>query len=85
MRECGKIFPSFEKENVTCFLLFFSQKRQFFFSPRGEKEIQLSQNLSKREEEEEEEEEEEKLVSREYKRRHVFRRSEDASAEKTNR
>ncbi len=46
--------------------------------------MQLSQNLSKREEEEEEEEEE-KLVSREYKRRHVFRRSEDASAEKTNR
>jgi len=44
--------------------------------------MQLSQNLSKREEEEEEEEE--KLVSREYKRRHVFRRSEDASAEKTN-
>ena len=47
--------------------------------------MQLSQNLSKREEEEEEEEEEEKLASREYKRRHVFWRSEDASAEKTNR
>ena len=40
--------------------------------------MQLSQNLSKREEEEEE-----KLVSREYKRRHVFWRSEDANAEKT--
>tara|TARA_B100000475_G_scaffold44726_1_gene29540 strand:- start:146 stop:433 length:288 start_codon:yes stop_codon:yes gene_type:complete len=42
----GKIFPSLEKKNVTCFLLFFSQKRQFFLL--GEKEIHLTKSLEER-------------------------------------